>query len=84
MSLLLSRSEAETVVREHVIEVAQYRAVPIAVCAELLGDRVELLLADPIRSVGPSPDAVYPWNLVDYLCVEDPCKSRRRHQGAGR
>jgi len=59
-------------IKGHEFKVGQYRAVSYYLCGQFLGDRFDMLLADPIRNKGPIPETVYPWNLVDYLCCHDP------------
>lgn len=70
---LLTRSEALIKVEPFVIVRSSCKAVLHSVCEQMLGpDKFKLLLEDPIRNKGPSLDTVYPWNLVDYLCNENP------------
>jgi len=66
------RREAEAVAAPYVfLHNGCYAAVLHAHCRELLGSRFDLLLQDPVRKQGPTPDSVYQWNLVDYLADDN-------------
>lgn len=68
----LTRSDAARLVGEITVVSVGFKSVPTALAKELLGDdRFELLKADPIKSIGPREfGGIYPWNVVDYLCLE--------------
>lgn len=69
--LLQLRKQAEQLVKDKQEVNNRYSCVSYTNCTFLLGRlRFEALLADPIRRYGPTPDTVYSWNVVDYLCKE--------------
>jgi hypothetical protein len=74
----IAREEAEDMIQEHIIKVYKpyflqaIKAVKIYVAQKLLGSRFQMLIDDPLRSKGPTPDTIYPWNIVDYLSNKDP------------
>jgi hypothetical protein len=70
--MLLTREKAQILVNTVKTKFNQYSVVTVSTCRSLLGDRYELLRTDPIRNKGPAEGYVYTWNLVDYLCTEDP------------
>lgn len=73
--VVMTRSEAQSVVDSVTFMVDQFKAVDFADCIRLLGpERFLMLRSDPIRRLGPRPETVYPWNLVDYLSCENPRK----------
>ena len=56
---------------------SQYAAVTRDDALDLLGgDRMDILLTDKVRNLGPTADTLYPWNVVDYLSQDDPRKRR--------
>lgn len=71
----MTRTEANEIVAPFVYITGprgMYRAVSKADALALLGeDRYARLLADPIRGLGPSDDAIYAWNVTDYVQHED-------------
>ena len=70
--MISSRSEAEKIVSAFTFKVNQYCAVSINDCFLLLGEKkTHALLSDPIRKLGPSSTTVYPWNVVDYLMMDE-------------
>jgi hypothetical protein len=76
---LLTREQAQKIVDEHIFYVGDCKAVSFESCRVLLGaDRFLMLLGDPIRNKGPQAQTVYPWNVVDYLCNEDPRPNRTK------
>ena len=76
---LLTREQAQKIVDERTFYVGHCKAVSFESCRLLLGaDRFLMLLDDPIRNKGPQAQTVYPWNLVDYLCSEDPRPNRAK------
>ena len=79
MPNLLTREEAQRRVDGHTFLFNGIKGVSLYSCGQLLGDRLDLLLADPIRNKGPTiGETIYPWNVVDYLSNEDPMKGKRR------
>lgn len=64
------RSVAEQIVREHILP-GIFSSVSREFAQYVLGSRYKRLLLDPIRNQGPTPDTLYPWNVVDYLCKEE-------------
>ena len=74
----MTRPQAVAIVDAVTIHVQQFAAVPMASVRSLLGERTTLLQDDPIRRCGPTSDTVYPWNIVDYLTVDDPMGNKRR------
>jgi hypothetical protein len=76
---LMERNDAWKEVDTNTGYVNNLKAVSIDACRKLLGpERLLMLLSDPIRSTGPNEDSVYPWNVVDYLCNEDPRPNKRK------
>lgn len=76
---MLSRVEAQIAVDNVTYHVGVFAAVSHKDCLRLLGEsRFSLLVADPVRNLGPVPQTVYPWNVVDYLSSEDPRSLSRR------
>ncbi len=79
----LTREEAEEKVKQYIVEVIENFDVKPAksIAAEfamlLLGNRFNLLVADPIRNKGPKTGTFYPWNVVDYLTNIDPRKKNQ-------
>jgi hypothetical protein len=70
---LMTREDAHRMVDPVTILIAEtYQAVSMEDAAELLGDRLAMLLDDPVRKHGPTPDTIYPWNIVDYLSHDNP------------
>lgn len=72
---IVSRADAQELVDRYTVAVQQYRGVPQSDVTRLLGDRAAMLRSDPIRKLGPTPDFVYPWNVVDYLSNHNPRKA---------
>jgi len=66
------RNDADVLVGSVTVIGGGFKYVPTAVAEKLLGaDRFQLLKDDPIKSVGPVEfGGIYPWNVVDYLCLE--------------
>lgn len=69
---LLCREVATDLVADFEIKIRQFRAVTDMSARCLLQERYELLLKDSIRNKGPEPGTFYPWNIIDYLCNENP------------
>lgn len=69
---VLNREQAAVIVEGHTFMHNQYKAVSFYSCRQILGDRLDLLLADPIRGKGPTVDTIYPWNVIDYMVHENP------------
>ncbi len=69
---VLSREQAAAIVRGHTFQHGEYQAVSFYSCHQILGDRFDLLRADPVRGKGPTPDTIYPWNVIDYMIHENP------------
>lgn len=69
---VLNREQAAVIVGGHTFMHKQYKAVTFYSCKQILGDRFDLLLADPIRRLGPTAESIYPWNVVDYMIHENP------------
>jgi hypothetical protein len=64
----MNRDEAAAMVAPYVQRIDQYQGVAICDVVMLLGaPDAKRLKADRIRSLGPKPGFVYPWNVVDYL-----------------
>ena len=74
--VVVPRNDAQQMVDKHTFTRDGFKCVDMASCRELLGDRLSMLLGDPIRNKGGSVGCVYPWNVVDYLCNQQP----RRNQ----
>lgn len=72
---LIPREDAQRIVDERTFNVDVFRAISIESAREVLGaERLARLLNDPIRRIGPGPQVLYPWNVVDYLSNENPRK----------
>jgi len=69
---VLTRDQANLIVEGHTFMHEQYQAVSYDSCRQIIGDRIDLLLSDPIRCKGPTKETVYPWNLVDYMIHKNP------------
>ena len=79
MTQILTREQAQKRVNESTFFVGKLKAVSLESCRVMLGsDRFAMLIADAIRNKGPMAQTVYPWNLVDYLCNEDPRLKRTK------
>jgi hypothetical protein len=76
----MDRTTATEIVFALTYKTRGIKAVSMPDCQKLLGDRLGLLLSDQIRNKGPDKDSVYPWNVVDYLCHENP-KAGSRNVG---
>lgn len=64
----MTREEAAAILGPYIARIEQYEAVPLKDAATILGDEVfGRLRADKIRCLGPTPDTVYPWNVIDYM-----------------
>lgn len=64
----MDRKEAEQQVAPYVTRIRQFQAVSHADALALLGEeRFERMLKSPIRSLGPTPETVYPWNVADFI-----------------
>ncbi len=51
----------------------QFRYVSHEDAKTILGEeRFERMLKDRVRSQGPRPGTVYPWNVIDYLGFGEP------------
>lgn len=72
--VIRSRNEAEQLVQQYIEKVHKYSVISVDNARVLLGDRLSLLLSDPIRKQGPVKDYIYYYNVVDYLCNENPRK----------
>lgn len=72
---IVSRDDAQVLVDIFTVSVQQYQGVQQSDVTRLLGDRAAMLRSDPIRKLGPTPDFVYPWNVVDYLSNHNPRKA---------
>jgi len=81
---VVPRPEAQEMVNAVTIHMSQCHAVSFDDCEKLLGKtQFAKLKADPIRRLGPVPETVYPWNVVDYLSCENPRGKFHPHQKAG-
>lgn len=69
---VLTREQATEIVAGHTFMHEQYKAVSFYSCRQLLGDRFDLLLKDQVRNKGPTADAIYPWNVIDYMVPNYP------------
>lgn len=88
------REKTESIVARYMQQDGKYQVVSRADAKMLLGDDLyDRLLHDRIRNAGPSPDSLYPWNVVDYLqnedtaihdLISDPEEFRRRYEIAKR
>ena len=67
----MTRDEAIAIVDQITFRVEQYRAVSWLGAQLLLGDAVHELANDPIRCKGPTVGTVYPWNVVDYIELDE-------------
>jgi hypothetical protein len=68
----MSRDEATVVVHQLIVTIDGYAGVPLAEAEKVLGEaRYAAMMADKIRSKGPTTETVYPWNVVDYLTSGD-------------
>lgn len=66
------RDVAEEIVRPHVKTIRGFQYIEIETVKAILGERFATLEKDRIRFLGPVPGTIYPWNVIDYLTVEDP------------
>lgn len=64
----LPRDVAQRLVDRVTTQIDQYLAVRHDDAQQLLGDvRFAAIMRDRLRRLGPLPNYVYPWNVVDYL-----------------
>lgn len=75
---VLNRQQASVIVEGHTVMHNQFQAVSFDSCRQILGDRFDLIRADPIRGKGPTADTIYPWNVIDYMIHENPRGSKGR------
>jgi len=70
----MNRNEALIIVDGHTMVYGGiYRGVGRHIAQSLMGDnKYNHLLRDAIHNTGPSPSALYPWNVVDYLVMPEP------------
>lgn len=66
----MSIEEAKKLADPKIVSYNQYRVIPKADALVLLGeDKMQKLLADPIRKHGPAPDLFYWWNVCTYMMM---------------
>lgn len=71
--VIMTREQARAIVNEQTYRVGSCKAVSLDACLVLLGStKFSMMHGDAIRNKGPEAEAVYPWNIVDYLCNDDP------------
>lgn len=69
---VLTREQAAVIAEGHTFMHNQFKAVSFYSCRQILDDRFDLLIADPVRGRGPTAGTIYPWNVVDYMIHENP------------
>jgi hypothetical protein len=81
----MSRERTELIVSPHIQlylckpNRPALKGIPIYAVRVLLSlEQFEKLMNDPIRNKGPSTNAIYPWNVIDYLSNIDPRKQQRK------
>ena len=64
----MDRKQAQAAVDSVTVVIGGFKAVSHESALTLLGAHsFALLCDDAIRRLGPKPEFVYPWNVVDYL-----------------
>lgn len=64
----MKRIEAQLLVDRITARVGVYGAVMRIDAQRLLGEEVySQLLSNKVKNLGPTPDSIYPWNVVDYF-----------------
>lgn len=72
-----NRVDVEALVAPLIVHFGAFPAVLRSDAMKLLGEsRFAAMVDDPIRGVGPTEATFYPWNVADYLQLEEtPCET---------
>jgi hypothetical protein len=76
----MDRKQAESIVADKTQVMSGCRCVSREDALSILGEEIlGLLDLDAIRRIGPEPEFIYAWNVIDYLAADNPAMLCKRN-----